>query len=237
MSPESSFGGPECFGPVQVIFDENRTYADDVVQTPSCRQQAVSINPPSDWSHQQTHFDVDATSDFSMSYTAPENFCTTAVVQNQEQGASRDGRQTAKRRAANTSSSRAATPAPRSPRQPLAAGRRAAPERPYSCNVCGKGYAQSQGVRRHQRETHNARLCKYCLTFEWGRPYRYRQHLVKWHPQAVVDAEAVLDEASALPRTLTILRTQGPNFPPTPERREDGTRFTDGEAPTYLPVM
>jgi len=53
-------------------------------------------------------------------------------------------------------------------------------------------------------------------------------------------AEAVLDEATALPRTVTVLTqygTQGPVFPPTPEGREDGTWFTDGEAPTYLPAM
>ena len=233
MSPESSsLRGPECFGPV--IFNENTIYA-GVDQTSGPRQQAVSINLSGDLGHQQTGFDT--TSDFSISSTAPENSCMTAVMQYQEQRTSRDGRQTFEKKAVNCS--RTATTPHLSSRQPLAPGRRAAPERPYSCNACGKRYAQPQGVRRHQRETHKARLCKYCLTFEWGRPYRYRQHLIKWHP--VVDADAALDEATALQGTATIVtqyaRKQGLVFPPNPERWGDCIRFTDGETPASHPAM
>ena len=234
MSPESNLRGPECFGPVQVIFDKNTTYADGD-QTFSRYQQAVSINLPSDLGHQQTGFDT--TSDFSISSTAPENSCMTAVMQYQEQRTSRDGRQTFEKKAVNCS--RTATTSHLSPRQPLAPGRRTAPDRPYSCKACGKRYAQPQGVRRHQRETHKARLCKYCLTFEWGRPYRYRQHLIKRHRD--VDADAALGEATALQRVATIVtqyaRKQGPVFPPTPEHWEEGTRFADGETPAHPPAM
>lgn len=64
----------------------------------------------------------------------------------------------------------------------------------YSCSICGKRYSQPQGVRRHQREMHEARLCIYCGDFEWGRPYRFREHLQKWHPD--VDPDAALEEAT-----------------------------------------
>jgi len=64
----------------------------------------------------------------------------------------------------------------------------------YSCSICGKRYSQPQGVRRHQREMHEARLCIYCRDFEWGRPYRFREHLQKWHPD--VDPDAALEEAT-----------------------------------------
>jgi len=177
----SRLRGPECFGPVQVIFDENVIYA-DVDQTPSRRQQ-----------------------DFSISSTATEKPCSISVSHLSLQ-------------------------------QPPGASRSAAPERPYSCNACDKRYARLQGVKRHQREAHEALLCKYCLTFTWGRPYRYRQHLIKCHP--VVDANAALDEAIAVRRTaatLTQHRRQGLVFLPTLEHREDG--FTEGETPTYLPFM
>ena len=64
----------------------------------------------------------------------------------------------------------------------------------YACNICWKTYSQSQGVRRHQRETHKATLCTYCYSFEWGRPYRLREHLKKQHPE--VDVDVALKEAA-----------------------------------------
>jgi hypothetical protein len=91
----------------------------------------------------------------------------------------------------------------------------------HSCNICGKTYSQPQGVRRHQRETHKASLCAYCHSFEWGRPYRLREHIKKWHPD-VVDIEAALDEATEMrhkvakkPRSHA--RHQVPVSPPTPQ--------------------
>ncbi|KAI0296874.1 hypothetical protein BC826DRAFT_188602 [Russula brevipes] len=75
----------------------------------------------------------------------------------------------------------------------------------YLCNTCGKRYAQLQGVRRHQRETHQASLCMYCLAFEWGRPYLLREHLEKEHPG--IDLDAALDEAMAARRRATIVKS------------------------------
>lgn len=91
-----------------------------------------------------------------------------------------------------------------------------APRGSYLCNTCGKRYAQLQGVRRHQRETHQASLCKYCLAFEWGRPYLLREHLEKEHPG--IDLDAALDEAMAARRRATIVnslrRQRAPSLAP-----------------------
>jgi len=78
----------------------------------------------------------------------------------------------------------------------------------YSCNICGKKYSQPQGVRRHQREMHEARLCIYCRDFEWGRPYRLREHLQKWHPD--VDPGAALEEATGTRHKETMTMTHLP---------------------------
>jgi hypothetical protein len=91
----------------------------------------------------------------------------------------------------------------------------------HSCNICGKTYSQPQGVRRHQRETHKASLCAYCHSFEWGRPYRLREHIKKRHPD-VVDIEAALDEATEMRRKVTknprcLSREQVSGSPPTPQ--------------------
>jgi hypothetical protein len=38
-------------------------------------------------------------------------------------------------------------------------------------------------------------LCTYCYAFEWGRPYRFKEHLEKEHPD--VDLDAALGGATA----------------------------------------
>jgi hypothetical protein len=77
---------------------------------------------------------------------------------------------------------------------PAAASVNGSAKRQYACDICFKTYSQSQGVRRHQREVHKATLCTYCLSFEWGRPYRLREHLEKQHPE--VDVDLALKEAT-----------------------------------------
>jgi len=71
----------------------------------------------------------------------------------------------------------------------------------YSCNLCGKRFSQPQGIKRHQRETHEARLCMYCRDFRWGRPYLLRGHLKKRHPDVNIDA--ALEEAMRMRRRAT----------------------------------
>jgi hypothetical protein len=60
--------------------------------------------------------------------------------------------------------------------------KRVAPQGRYSCGICKLDYKQPQGLKRHQREKHNFRLCPYCCEFAWGRPYLFREHLVNRHP-------------------------------------------------------
>ena len=71
----------------------------------------------------------------------------------------------------------------------------------YSCSVCGKRYAQPQGIKRHRREAHEATQCMYCRDFRWGRPYLLRSHLKKRHPEVNIDA--ALEEAMGTRRRAT----------------------------------
>ena len=96
--------------------------------------------------------------------------------------------------------------------------------RPYACNICGKTYSQSQGVRRHQRETHKATLCTLCHSFEWGRPYRLREHYKRRHPE--VDTDAAMKEATRKrPRARMNPKSlpQQVSFPNPPHDRQSRT--------------
>ena len=79
----------------------------------------------------------------------------------------------------------------RSPKQ--TAGMRKVLERPYLCNVCGEGFAQPQGVNRHHRAKHDPSSCIYCGAI-WSRPYQYRDHIEKQHPE--VDPNLILGKAA-----------------------------------------
>ena len=96
---------------------------------------------------------------------------------------------------------------------------RRVPKGQYSCNICRKVYAQPQGVTRHLREIHRASICAYCGDFEWGRPYRFKEHLKKRHPE--VDPDAALDEAARIYRGPTTIRRHSQRqqrvLAPTPE--------------------
>ena len=86
-------------------------------------------------------------------------------------------------------------------RRPAGIMIRRAPMGRYSCNLCGKRYTQPQGIKRHQRETHEASLCMYCRDFKWGRPYLLRGHLKKRHPDVNIDT--ALEEATRTRRRAT----------------------------------
>jgi hypothetical protein len=63
----------------------------------------------------------------------------------------------------------------------------------FLCDECGAEYAQRQGLNRHHREKHEPSLCMYCDA-EWGRPYEYRDHLEKHHPD--VDRDMILGKTA-----------------------------------------
>lgn len=74
-----------------------------------------------------------------------------------------------------------------SSRRPAGIGR--VPRGPYPCNICGKQYAQPQGVGRHYRAKHgHFNSCLYC-NFKWSRPYLYKAHLKNKHRVAFDDVE------------------------------------------------
>lgn len=104
------------------------------------------------------------------------------------------------------------------------AGMRIVPKRLYSCDTCGKKYSQPQGVSRHRHAVHeNPHSCLRC-DFEWCRPYQYRIHLKKWHPD--VDPDNVLGKSAGSRCRSTIIGRDLPqDFPPLvvdPDRRSRG---------------
>jgi len=191
---------PTCTGPPGV--DISRDWC----------QQGISTGVPSDQGHRSTLTD---TAPHAFGTSVPSGTPSThAFVQYQEQRTSRDQhQQTQKTGKGPTRSSQ------------RLAGMDGAPKGRYSCNLCDKRYSQRQGVRRHQREAHDAHLCMYCRDYAWGRPYRLREHLVKRHPD--VDPDAALEQATGtrhrptmIPRGLPHERVS--SSPPTFEYFERG---------------
>ena len=137
----------------------------------------------------------DSTRDPTVSSTFPRRISRTpTVVQNEEQSASRYQPQELEKRSAAASS--------------------------YSCNICSKVYAQPQGVRRHHREVHQVNICTYC-DFKWGRPYQFRKHLKKKHPNVDPDdVRRVLGGLTGSHRKATTIPKYSPQqhvSPPSPE--------------------
>lgn len=151
------------------------------------------MNTSSDQSRYQ-YAPVVTAHNFSASSNFPTTSRTPIAVQFQQQNASRDEL----RRSQISRKGHAATTS-RSYRRRT--GIRGAPKRPYSCDICGKVYAQPQGVTRHHREAHQASVCIYCGNFKWGRPYQLRKHLMEQHPN--VDPDTVLGGPSGSRRKVT----------------------------------
>jgi len=174
----------EVLGFPLIISNDHLAHIDhgSVLTTFKHRQGGESMNVSSLQSHQYTQ---SSNSEPSI----PSGIsCAPAIVQYQGQRASRGPPQQIQKQGTGQGPT---TSSSRSSRRPV--GVRGAHNGPYLCNVCGKRYAQSQGVWRHYWETHDARLCSYCGIFKWGRPYLYKKHLQKKH--ADVDFHAALDEA------------------------------------------
>ena len=73
----------------------------------------------------------------------------------------------------------------------------------FSCDHddCEAKYVQKQGLNRHLLEKHNPNLCEYCGA-KWGRPYEYRRHLKRHHPN--VNHNMVLGKPSGSRRRNAI---------------------------------
>lgn len=142
----------------------------------------MSMNTPDQSRHQHAPVDTAVTThNFSASSNLPTTSHTPIPVQSQQQSASRD-----ELRRFQTSRKGHAATTSRSYRRRT--GIRGAPKRPYLCDICGKAYAQPQGVTRHHREAHQVSVCSYCGNFRWGRPYQLRKHLKEHHPNINPDS-------------------------------------------------
>jgi hypothetical protein len=114
------------------------------------------------------------------------------------------------------------------------AGIRGDSKGPYSCNICGKVYAQPQGVTRHHREAHQVSVCMYCGEFRWGRLYQFKKHLKAKHPN--VD-HTMLGGPTGSRRKVTRIRKQSPRqrvSPSIPEHDQRG-RAEHGVYPLASP--
>lgn len=79
--------------------------------------------------------------------------------------------------------------------------------------MCYASYAQRQGAWLHIRTVHNPKLsCSLCSEFKWARPYEYRKHLRKKHPD--VNPDLILGKASGSRRRATITTEHSPQQPP-----------------------
>jgi hypothetical protein len=139
---------------------------------------------------------TDTTTNFSEPSTLPGIPRTPTAVRYQEQRASQDMPQDLR----GTGRGPAAVPSGSS-RGPAASGNGRAPAGRYLCDICSKSYSQPQGLKRHQREKHDASLCKHCGAFAWGRLYRLKEHLEEQHPG--IDIAAALEEATRTRRRAT----------------------------------
>jgi len=112
-----------------------------------------------------------------------------------------------------------AAPSLRSSSQPTSV--REAPKGPHLCNICGKLFSQRQGLGRHRREKHDAKLCKHCGDFKWARPYLLRKHLKEKHPD--IDPKAVQEAGGHRFRDNHMMSTQNHGIYLQPLNTTEGT--------------
>ena len=140
--------------------------------------------------------------------------CTPTAVQGQAESTSRDRPQQLKQTgigAENASSQPS--------QRPTDEGE--TPKGQYPCEICGRRYAQLQGVRRHYRAMHDPSSCSYC-DFKWSRPYQYRAHIKKRHRDVIPDValnEAMWARRRAARNARCIRQQPVLALTPDPDRR------------------
>jgi hypothetical protein len=110
----------------------------------------------------------------------------------------------------------------------------------YSCSICGKRYAQRQGVTRHHQEKHEPNVCVICGTFQWGRLYRLKEHHEKEHGDVDLNAALLPAPAPRARRERTITSGHLPRqYAPLPAPGPD--KWGPAESPlhplTPLPAL
>lgn len=58
----------------------------------------------------------------------------------------------------------------------------------FWCSVCDVGFAQRQGLNRHERDQHGPQNVCHLCSYKWspGRKYKFTEHLNRHHPEAVL---------------------------------------------------
>jgi len=142
------------------------------------------MNTRSGHGHQYTRIYRDTTSNFSVPPIPQGISSKPTAMQYLGESASRNTGRSQKLQKSGNIPEKVSS---QSPRPPAGIGG-ALGEGPYPCNICGKRYAQPQGVGRHYREKHGSpNSCSYC-NFEWSRHYIYKAHLKSKHPGVISDA-------------------------------------------------
>ena len=108
--------------------------------------------------------------------------------------------------------------------------------RPYACDICGKTYAQRQGLNRHHRDVHTSpNSCSFC-GMKWIRPYLYKEHLIQMHRE--VDPDMVLRKDAGSRRRTAITGRHSPKqqflLPPT---EHDWRHYEIKPDPPMLPPI
>ena len=202
MSPKSTLPASEGSYPAAVISNEDQRQIDLVGgdESRDWYQECMPVYTLLDHNYRNTH--IHTSSDSSVSSTLSTGIYTTpTVARHQDRRASREIPQGSKK-----SEEAHAAGSPRTPRR-------------YRC-TCGRDYAQPQGLARHLRETHGACICMYCGVFAWARPYRFREHVKRKHPE--VDPDVALEKTTCLKnrRGVTINTKDLPQCSsPSAERR------------------
>jgi len=83
----------------------------------------------------------------------------------------------------------------------------------YLCNICGDGFAQPQGVRRHHLEKYEPKTCPHCHTFTWARRYLFKKHLREVHPDEDTEAATLYTARGGHRQSLTATRARIPSCP------------------------
>ena len=91
------------------------------------------------------------------------------------------------------------------------------PVQKYRCSSCGRRFTQPQVLGRHVKDMHETKeSCSHCVsfTFSRGRPYVYRKHLAREHPE--VASPEVQEEASRDAKESQNLGTRQAQVRPLP---------------------
>ena len=155
------------------------------------------MNAPVDHSLQYTESDM--TSGISTPSTLPDDYHLPTVVQYGQERASTEILKHWKYQNLGNGPMAASSRLPQKREAPPSQDR-------FWCNICGRDFAQKQGVNRHQRDAHEVSPCLHCCGFEWHRRHQLKEHLEEQHPD--IHLPAALAEVTRRRRRDTMIKNR-----------------------------